>query len=97
MMVQFRKRQSLRTRSFAIAAAAIACFAASPNLAVAASGCTSTCITYTASGTFSATVVNGDDTFKLAGQKFDISINDVPETAKPSKTAPGGTSTASST
>jgi hypothetical protein len=56
---------------------------------VAASSCTSTCVTYVASGTFSTTVVKGTDTFKLAGQKFNIGINNVPTTAKPFKTGTG--------
>jgi len=80
-----------KMRSLAIAAAIIACFAASHSLLAATATCPSgaTCVTYTAQGQFSPTIVSGLDTFKLAGQKFSISINKVNETKKPSSQGVG--------
>ena len=75
-------------RSIAIAALAIAGFAVSQQPA-AANTCAATCITYTASGTFDTVVLKGSDTFKLAGQKFSISITNVPTTSHPFKTGTG--------
>lgn len=77
-----------RMRSIAIAALALAGFAASQQPA-AANSCTGTCVTYTASGTFDTTVIKGPDTFKLAGQKFTISITNVPTTTHPFKMGVG--------
>jgi len=60
----------------------MACLAASGSL-LAASCPMPNCVTYTAQGQFSPTVVSGTDTFKLAGQMFSISIIDVAESTKP--------------
>jgi len=57
---------SRSTLALAIAAAATLLAAATPLAA--------TNVTYTATGTFSTTVVSGTDTFKLAGQPFSISV-----------------------
>jgi hypothetical protein len=78
-----------KMRSLAIAAAALTCFAASNKLFAAGTCTTPPCVTYTAAGTFSGTVVKGTDTFKLAGQKFSISVNLVPESAIPFKKGTG--------
>lgn len=78
-----------KMRSFAIAAAAVGCLTASGNLFAANSCSTPPCVTYMASGTFSTTVVKGTDTFKLAGQKFQIALNNIPESANPFKHGTG--------
>ena len=86
-MISFNVR---KMRSLAIGAAALACFAASDRLLAAT--CTAPpCVTYTATGTFSTTIISGTDQFKLAGQKFTILINQVPESLVPFKTGPGYT------
>jgi hypothetical protein len=56
-----------------IAVAAAACVAAPRRLA-AASPDTGENITFTATGTFAASAVSGDDQFKLAGQPFTIKV-----------------------
>ena len=76
----------VKMRSIAIAAAVISGFAASKNL-VAAAPCSSTVITYQASGQFGSNVVSGTDKFKLAGEPFSITINAC-EAATPVKTGP---------
>lgn len=79
-----------KMRSFAIAAAVIAGFLVSQKPAAAAGTCSAPpCVTYTATGVFSSTVVKGTDTFKLAGQPFSISVNLVPESLKPFKSGTG--------
>lgn len=59
--------------STTLALAAMCCLAGPPKLDAAAPD-QGTDVTFTASGTFSSTVVSGADTLKLAGQPFTISI-----------------------
>jgi hypothetical protein len=61
-----------RIRAVALAAVAICGVAASGNLG--ASTCSSSVITYTASGTFGPNVIQGKDGFDLAGEPFTITI-----------------------
>jgi len=61
-----------RIRAAAMAAAAISGVAASGNLA--ASTCSGSVITYTASGTFGPNVIQGKDGFDLAGEPFTITV-----------------------
>lgn len=56
-----------------LAAAAITCLTASEKL-VAADPNTAPNVTYTATGSFASTPISGGDVFKLAGQKFTISV-----------------------
>jgi uncharacterized protein (TIGR03437 family) len=63
-MTSFRKMLSV-----AVAAAAISCVAAPENLLATAPN-----VTYTATGTFSTTLVSGNDLFQLRGEPFSINV-----------------------
>jgi hypothetical protein len=60
-------------------------FAAAAMLGLAGVAAAASTVTYTASGTFSPTIVSGSDNFKLAGEPFSISIV-ASESAVPFKT-----------
>lgn len=64
----------LRKKLFLTAAAAAVCFLAAPGSMAAASPDSSANVTFTATGTFSSTLVSGNDTLKLAGQQFTIAV-----------------------
>lgn len=79
MVSKYIRRRSVLSLSLA----AVCCFTVSAATAPA----TGTDVTYTAAGTFSSTVVSGEDTLKLAGEPFSISIIGV----EGSKPVTGGT------
>ena len=63
-----------RVRNLTLGVAVIAFLAASQHLLSQNKPATAPNVLYTATGTFSSTVVSGPDRFKLAGQPFTISI-----------------------
>src|SRR5208283_3417044 len=63
-----------KTLSITIALAAICCFTASGTLVAATAPATAPIITYKAAGTFSSVAISGNDTLKLAGEPFGVSI-----------------------
>jgi hypothetical protein len=76
----------IKMRSIAIAAAVVSGFAASENL-VAKPSCSTQGVTYTASGSFGSNKIAGQDSFKLAGEPFSITMVAC-ESKQPSKTGP---------
>jgi len=63
-----------KTLAITIAIAATCCFAVSDKLVAATVPATAPIITYQAAGTFAATQTSGNDTLKLAGEPFSVSI-----------------------
>jgi hypothetical protein len=78
---------NMRKSVLSVSVAAMSCFLVS-GLSAATIPATVTDVTYTAAGTFSTTVVSGEDTLKLAGEPFSISIYG-PEGSKPVDTGTG--------
>jgi uncharacterized protein (TIGR03437 family) len=74
----------VKIRSIAIAAAVISGFAASENLVAS---CSVPVVTYQASGSFGSNLIKGQDTLKLAGQPFSITLYAC-ESKQPSQTGP---------
>jgi hypothetical protein len=70
-----------------IALAALCCFSISDKMAAGTKPETAPIITYAASGTFASTPTSGDDTLKLAGEPFEVSIAVSASTA-PSQNGP---------
>lgn len=77
-------RMIVKMRSVAIVAAVISGFAAADNLVAA---CATSVVTYQASGVFGANVIAGNDKYKLAGEKFSLTVP-ICEAKAPSKTGP---------